>query len=93
MAVNLRPFRDYDEHDVIGCVISGQAVPVLTKGVVLYSGTVLGGQTVAAGDSLVVSGNGEIVRAPLTIGTHQVVGKALGAKSATTNHVLLKLEL
>lgn len=72
----------------MGVVVSGQAVPLLTRGIVLYSGAQLAAQTVTAGATLYVSGSaGEIS----TYGTN-AIGKALGAKD-DNNFVLIKLEL
>jgi hypothetical protein len=76
----------------MGCVISGQAVPVLTRGTVLYSGTTLAALTVAAGDSLYATDNGELTNSHDSTWTHVKVGKALGAKD-DSNHVLIRLEL
>jgi hypothetical protein len=72
----------------MGVVISGQAVPVLTRGIVLYSGAQLAAQSVTAGATLYVSGSvGELS----TYGTN-AIGKALGGKD-DNNFVLIKLEL
>ena len=72
----------------MGVLVSGQAVPLLTRGIVLYSGATLAGQTVTAGATLYVSGSaGEIS----TVGTN-AIGKALGGKD-DNNFVLIKLEL
>ena len=76
----------------MGCVISGQAVPVLTRGVVLYSGTQLASQTVGAGVPIYAHNDGELTIALTPLGTLQKVGNALGAKD-TNNHVLIKLDL
>lgn len=72
----------------IEAVISGQAVPVVTRGTFLYSGATLAAETVAAGASLYTAANGEITTG--TAGTK--IGVALGAKD-TNNHVLIKLDL
>lgn len=76
----------------MGCVMSGQAVPVLTRGTVLYSGTTLAGLTVNAGDGLYATAAGELTNSHDSTWTHVKVGKALGAKD-TNNHVLIRLEL
>jgi len=70
-------------------VLSGQAVPVVTRGVFLYSGTTLAGQTPVGGTALYCGANGE-----MTTGSsgNVKVGIALGAKD-TNNHVLIKLDL
>ena len=69
-------------------VISGQAVPILTKGVILYSGATLAAQTVTPGLALYAAAGGVISTG--VEGTK--VGKALGAVDSN-NHCLIKLEL
>jgi len=73
----------------IEAVLSGQAVPVVTRGVFLYSGTVLASETPVGGTSLYCGANGEI-----TTGSsgNVKVGIALGAKD-TNDHVLIRLDL
>ena len=66
-------------------VVSGQAVPVMTRGVVLYNGVA---GTPAAGGAAYSAANGII---SATVGG-AVVGKFLGAKDADGN-VLVKIEL
>ena len=66
-------------------VVSGQAVPVMTRGVVLYNGVV---GTPAAGGAAYAAANGII---SATSGG-KVVGKFLGVKDADGN-VLVKIEL
>lgn len=56
-------------------VCSGEPVPILTKGIVLYSGI---DGTVTAGSSAYVSGAGQITATAITGGN--VVGKFLGKK-------------
>ena len=68
--------------------VSGQAVPVLTKGIVLYSGTLTEG-SVAANVSVYATNNGEL---STTAATHVKVGKTLGAKD-DDGYVLIKIEL
>tara|TARA_A100001201_G_scaffold139061_1_gene130622 strand:+ start:2140 stop:2676 length:537 start_codon:yes stop_codon:yes gene_type:complete len=68
--------------------LSGQAVPVATKGVFLYSGATLGAQSPAGGTALYTAANGEITTG--SAGTK--IGTALGAKDSD-NVVLIKLEL
>jgi hypothetical protein len=73
-------------------VISGQTMPVLTKGVVLYKGQ-LTDVGVAAGVNVYnsTSGNGELsIDNPSSTATK--VGKTLGAKD-DQGYVLLKVEL
>lgn len=72
----------------MGVILSGQAVPILSRGIVLYSGAQLAAQTVSAGATLYVSGSaGELS----TYGTN-AIGKALGSKD-DNNFVLIKLEM
>lgn len=65
-------------------VVSGQAIPIATRGVFLYNGV---GGTPAAGSPAYV-GDGGAIHATGT----KTVGKFLGAKDAN-NNVLLKVEL
>ena len=72
-------------------VLSGQAVPIVTRGIFLYSGSTINDQTVTAGQKLYSDANGL-----LTTGnsTNQVaVAQALGAVDATYKSILIKLEL
>jgi len=72
----------------MGVVISGQAVPVLTRGVVLYSGLAAG----SAGDAVYLNST---VAGDLTItnaGGNTRVGKLLGDRDAN-GVALLKIEL
>jgi hypothetical protein len=71
-------------------VISGQAVPVLTRGVVLYSGDGIANAT--AGQIAVVSGTaGDLANVSAVRGTEVAVGKFLG--NAVSNTALLKIML
>lgn len=71
-------------------VISGQAVPVLTRGVVLYSGSAIANAT--AGQFAVVSGTAGDLANTSTLRTSEVaVGKFLG--NAVNNTALLKIML
>ena len=71
-------------------VISGQAVPVLTRGVVLYSGSAITNAT--AGQFAVVSGTAGDLANTSTLRTSEVaVGKFLG--NAVGNIALLKIML
>ena len=69
--------------------LSGQAAPVCSRGIFLYSGTVLASETPTAGISLYYDDNAE-----LTTGTTNsvVVGKALGVKD-DNNHVLVRIDV
>ena len=68
--------------------VSGQAVPILTRGVILYSGALTEG-AVAANVSVYATNAGEL---STTAASHVKVGKSLGAKD-TDGYVLLKIEL
>ena len=72
--------------------ISGQAVPIATKGIFLFqSGAMVAdGAKFLAGDTVYTSGNGLIT--PSQNGANTSIGKALGA-SDSDNAVLVKLEL
>jgi hypothetical protein len=71
-------------------VISGQAVPVLTRGVVLYSGSNISAAT--AGQYAVVSGTAGDLANTSTLRTNEVaVGKFLG--NAVSNTALIKITL
>ena len=78
-------------------VISGQAAPVLTRGIVLYSGATLAATSPALGTALYHAANGElgdlgdVGTAGGGVGAN-VVGKTLGLVDGN-NHVLVKLEL
>lgn len=70
------------------CVVSGQAVPILSRGHLLYYVT----GSAAAGDRAYIDGNGEInVNAALTHSA-VAVGKFLGAQNGD-GYALIKLEL
>jgi len=74
-------------------VISGQTMPVLTKGVVLYKGDLTKDRAVAAGVDVFnsTSGDGELsIDNPSSAQTK--IGKTLGAKD-DQDYVLLKVEL
>ena len=71
-------------------VISGQAVPVLPRGVVLYSGDAIGSAT--AGQYAVVSGTAGELANTSTLRTNEVaIGRFLG--NAVSNTALLKITL
>lgn len=71
-------------------VISGQAVPVLTRGTILYSGTTITNAT--AGQFAVVSGTAGELANTSTLRTNEVaVGKFLG--NAVSNTALIKITL
>ena len=70
-------------------VLSGQAVPIVTKGIFLYSGATLASDAPTAGASLYCAANGELTT---TAASNIKVGIALGAKDAY-NSVLIKLSI
>jgi hypothetical protein len=69
--------------------LSGQAVPVVTKGTFLYSGATLAAQTPVGGTTLYCGANGDITT---TKASNEIVGKALGAKDAD-GVVLIRINL
>ena len=73
-------------------MISGQAVPVLTRGIVLYSGATLAADTVNPGDTVYAAAAGELAKDADHVSKAPAVGKVLGTKDAN-NHMLLKIEL
>lgn len=74
----------------MGVVVSGQSVPVLSRGILLYSGATLAAETPTAGGVLYGADNGEVTS--VAGGTKVAVGQALGIKDSN-NFVLIKLEL
>jgi len=70
-------------------VLSGQSVPIVTKGIFLYSGATLASDAPTAGAALYCGAAGEITT---TAGSNVRVGTALGAKDSN-NGVLIKLDL
>ena len=78
--------RKAAENDV---VISGQAVPILTRGIVLYSCSQLATDDPSAGATLYSDNNGELTT---TSGGGSAVGIALGGKDAD-NAVLVRINL
>lgn len=73
----------------MGVVVSGQTVPILTKGIVLYSGATLAAENPPAGTKVYAGNDGELTA--LSTGKN-LVGKTLGSKDSN-NHILLKIEL
>ena len=80
------------------CVISGQAVPVATRGVFLYRGSTLNATHAAqgpvAGEYLYVAANGQMMVAS-SVGwdsTVSKVGQVLGGMDSS-NHVLIRLDV
>lgn len=99
LGLTLMPIRETDENGEklvfnprkaaeMGVVISGQTVPVITRGVVLYSG--LSAST--AGASVYLSHNSAGDLSTTQIGSSTKVGKTLGATDAK-GFTLLKIEL
>ena len=102
LGITLYDVREYDENqealkfnprkaDELQAVLTGQAVPIATKGTFLFaSGAfVANGAAVTAGATIYASGNGQITPTPESNAT---IGKALGAPD-TDGSVLVKLEL
>ena len=69
--------------------LSGQAVPILTRGIVLYSGSVLVTNDPAPGAALYSDNAGELTT---TNGGGNVVGRTLGTKDSN-GHVLVRIDL
>jgi len=69
--------------------LSGQAVPVVTRGIFLYSGSVLVSDNPTLGASLYSDNNGELTK---TSGGGNIVGTALGRKD-DNGHVLVRINL
>jgi len=101
LGLTLWDVRETDEHgqklqfspdraDARQAVLSGQVVPVVTRGLLYYSGTLTqGGEgNVAPNAKVYTSAGGELTTS--TDGT--LVGKTLGATDANL-HILLKVEL
>ena len=102
LGITLYDVREYDENqealkfnprkaDELQAVLTGQAVPIATKGTFLFaSGAfVANGAAVTAGATIYASGNGQITP---TQESNATIGKALGAPD-TDGSVLVKLEL
>jgi hypothetical protein len=71
------------------CVLSGQAVPIVTRGIFLYSGALLASNAPNAGADLFCGNLGEITS---VAGTIKQVGFALGKKDGN-GHVLISLNI
>jgi|TARA_B100001964_G_C14149876_1_gene561496 hypothetical protein len=103
LGITLYDVREYDENGELlkfkpqkaaelQAAISGQAVPVATKGTFLFATgafTALAGGTISAGDTLYASGNGQITN---TAAENSSIGKALGGFD-DDGSVLVKVEL
>jgi hypothetical protein len=73
-------------------VLSGQAVPIVTRGIFLYSGSTIDGETVDPGAPLYSDANGLLTKT--AGGADQAkVAQALGPVDATYKSILIKLEL
>jgi|TARA_R110000751_G_scaffold298733_3_gene408899 hypothetical protein len=102
LGITLYDVREYDENGEVlkfnpqkaaelQAAISGQAVPVATKGTFLFATgafTAVAG-TISAGDTLYASGNGQITN---VAAENSSIGKALGGVD-DDGSVLIKLEL
>jgi len=76
----------------MGVVLSGQAVPIVSRGIFLYSGSIVTDQTVTPGNFLRSDANGLLTTG--TAGTdHANVAQALGPVDATYKSILIKLRL
>ena len=102
LGITLFDVREYDENgealkfnprkqDELQCSLTGQAVPIATKGTFLFaSGAfVANGAAVTAGATIYASGNGQITPTPESNAT---IGKTLGGPDSD-GAVLVKLEL
>jgi hypothetical protein len=100
IGATLKDFRTYDENGEkllfhprkaaeMDVIISGQAVPVLTRGIVLYSG-IVGTPGYGSGAAVSDAGDGSIKVVAYNPATS--IGKFLGPKNAA-GHALLKIEL
>ena len=99
LGLTLMDVREFDENGEklvfnprkaaeMGVVISGQSVPVLTRGIVLYSGLAAG----TAGDSVYLSSSAAGDLTTSLVGSSTKVGKLLGSKDSN-GFALLKIEL
>ena len=66
----------------MGCVISGQAVPIVTRGTFLYSGATLASETPAAHDKLYAAAGGDMTTTP-TSGLVQYWATASGISAVS----------
>jgi len=100
IGATLKDFRTFDENGErlvlhprkaaeMDVVITGQAVPVLTRGIVLYSG-IAGTPGYGSGAAVSDAGDGGVKVVAYNAST--CVGKFLGPKNAY-GHALLKIEL
>lgn len=78
--------RKAAENDI---VVSGQAVPVATRGIFLYSGSVLVSANAKGGATLYVDNNGELTDSN---SGGDIVGTTLGGLDAN-NHQLVRINL
>ena len=103
LGITIFEVREYDENeealkfnprkqDELQAVLTGQAVPVATKGTFLFAtgAWVADGAAVTAGASIYASGDGQVT--PTLASVNTKVGKALGGPDSD-GAVLVKLEL
>ena len=103
LGITIFDVREYDENeealkfnprkqDELQAVLTGQAVPVATKGTFLFAtgAWVADGAAVTAGASIYASGDGQVT--PTLASVNTKVGKALGGPDSD-GAVLVKLEL
>ena len=103
LGITLFDVREYDENeealkfnprkqDELQAVLTGQAVPIATKGTFLFAtGAIAGGVAFAAGSSVYTSGDGQIT-ASVGAPANTKIGKSLGGPDSDGS-VLVKLEL
>jgi len=105
LGITLFDVREYDENgealkfnprkqDELQCSLTGQAVPIATKGVFLFAtGAFVSTALVTAGASVYTSGDGQLtISAGAGATANPKIGKALGGPD-TEGAVLVKLEL
>ena len=105
LGILLYDVREFDENEEplkynpqkaaeLQAAISGQAVPVATKGTFLFAtgASTAVSATISAGDTLYVTGDGKITNQALATPANASIGKALGGADSDGS-VLVKLEL
>ena len=105
LGILLYDVREFDENEEplkynpqkaaeLQAAVSGQAVPVATKGTFLFATGAFTAvsATISAGDTLYVTGDGKITNQALATPANVSIGKALGGADSDGS-VLVKLEL
>ena len=72
------------------CVLSGQAVPIVTKGIFLYSGALLVSDAPDAGDALYAGADGKLTKT--ITASEPSIGRTLGKKDGN-GHVLVQIDV